>query len=216
MGFKNKVKDVLMPKRKWQKEKCGKCPCTKLCCAIFWPIFIFACAVVALAIFLLVFFMYPRMPKVDIAFDKMSLDLKPAILTLNVIEDLSITVGNPNYFSIGLENLYLEMYYWKNNTIKAGTLEGSVNMGNVMYVPTVIFPAQQNATGKALQVTIYGRGMTASDWGRLMQDCSSSGAKSLGLQFVGNTTALVNSIKVPFTIPLDIPVHVPCCQGAGC
>jgi hypothetical protein len=203
-------------------EKCGKCPCNKLCCLIFWIIFVIVAVLGALAIALLVFFMYPRVPNLNLRFDKINLSLKPATPTLDLIVDLSLTVFNPNYFSIGLQDLTLEMWYWchttclRNGSIPDNSQVGGVNFGNVRYTPQVIFPSLANFTGKALQVTIYGTGMMPTDWAKLMQDCSSSGAKEIALQFIGNTTALIDSIKVPFIIPLKIPTMVPCCQGVGC
>ncbi|KAL0484391.1 hypothetical protein AKO1_005037 [Acrasis kona] len=203
-------------------KACGCCTkkCCLICIIIAIPIVIASCLLIALA----VFYCYPREVTGGAQVRNVQPQLDSTNNAVNIVLDLYLTVNNSNYVTIGMSDLYIQVYYWCDNCYN-GTVpsskpnapaDGSANVGDVQYKQLINFPGKSSTTADALRVTIYGSRLSATDYAHLTKDCSSLGARQIALHLVGNTYAYLNGIKIPYYIPIDTTTKSYCCQGIGC
>jgi hypothetical protein len=205
------VTDVQFYSESNKKKQC----CTKKrACLIVLIIALPVTIVLLVALALLIFFLFPRKPSIYESVRAAGLSLRPSALAVDAEMYISITIDNKNFYSIGIENLVLEAYYWCreakcfNGTEPPKTRNG-VSMGKIEYTPKLTFAARKNTTGNELRLTLYGDGLNLRDYTRIGNDCSSD-PENIAIGLIGNLTVYMLNVKVPVLIPVKTTTRIGC------
>jgi len=201
----------------WCHQPCCSCCCSccsRLCCCVSFVIISIIVLILAAGIGIAIALLFPRMPTVDTKVSSSNIVMNTERRSIDAEIHINLSVNNPNFFSIGIQDLYLDTYYWC-STCFNGTeppkdrATDGVNIGNVKYMPKITFPRRSNSTGEGLVASLYGNSLSPDQYLKVLHDCS-SGAKSLPVRFVGNVTALLMNVKIPRKIPLNFASKIPC------